>query len=253
MKHYILFSLIFLSYNLRAQEERAIYIAKYKYSVITDTNYRSNIYKENMELLIGAHSSLFKSFDQYQKDSLIAAQQTLNTEILNDTRRFTDDQVLTLYNDKAGYVSKSIGLRYFWEIEMPKYSWEIKQQVKNIDGYKCQEATMFSPKTKKNYIAWFNTEIPVPAGPSYFNGLPGLIMYVEDENKTVSMELYYFGKAVRGNDLVGFGKRAIKTTKDNYNKALAAYKSDPEGFLKNSGAISGRISDPTISDKPAKN
>jgi GLPGLI family protein len=254
MKYYITLFLFFaLSHSLLAQDEKAAYIAKYKYAVVADTNYRSNVYRESMELLIGKKSSLFKSYDQFQKDSVISAQQTLNMKVFADSRRYTDDQVLTIYNGTKGYTSKSIGIRYFWEIAIPQYNWEIKPETMDIAGYKCQKATMISPKTNKRYVAWFNSEIPIPAGPSYFSGLPGLIMLVEDENKTMRMELYYFGNATPGNDLVSFGKRAIKTTKEDYNKALAAYKSDPAGFLKSSGALGGSISEPTITDKPDKN
>ncbi len=51
--------------------------------------------------------------------------------------------------------------------------WEIKDEVKNILGYKCQKATTTFNKT--NYIAYFTTDLHFMGGPKNFRGLPGII------------------------------------------------------------------------------
>ncbi len=55
--------------------------------------------------------------------------------------------------------------------------WEIKDEVKNILGYKCQKATTTFNKT--NYIAYFTTDLHFMGGPKNFRGLPGIILSVE--------------------------------------------------------------------------
>lgn len=249
MKHYIIIALLLISIRGVAQDDKTLYVAKYKYSVIADTNNRNNVYLENMMLLIGKNSSLFKSYDAYVKDSLVMAQQTVNMNVFANARQFTDDQILNVYNSPTGYVSKKIGLRYFWENPMPKYDWQISSEIKTIAGFKCQKATMFSSRTGKSYIAWFTAEIPVPTGPSYMHGLPGLIVKFEDTGKTVLMELYAFGSNTKGNELVSFGKRSVKTTKADFDKALAAYKNDPMGFLRSTGALSGSVDQSSVNEK----
>ncbi|WP_462264267.1 GLPGLI family protein [Mucilaginibacter sp.] len=239
----LLYFIVLICANVKAQEEKDVaqYVAKYHYKVSADPQNPSYPYREDMMLLIGKTSSLFKSYDGYKRDSLVLAQQTLNMKVFSAPRPYTDDEILTVYNDSKGYLSKKIGLRYYWETEMPRYNWKILSEKTVIAGYNCQKAEMFSPKTNKNYIAWFTAEIPVPTGPAYINGLPGLIVKFEDNTKTVEMELYSFQKVSNGNEAVSFGNKAIKTTKVDFDRALQVYQKDPMGFMKNTGAIGGKI------------
>lgn len=63
-------------------------------------------------------------------------------------------------------------------IQKPK-EWTITEESKVIDGYTCYLATIDKLNDKK-VKAWFTPEIPVKHGPRGFNGLPGLIMEIED-------------------------------------------------------------------------
>lgn len=63
-------------------------------------------------------------------------------------------------------------------IQKPK-AWTITEESKVIDGYTCYLATIDKLGDKK-VKAWFTPEIPVKHGPRGFNGLPGLIMEIED-------------------------------------------------------------------------
>lgn len=63
--------------------------------------------------------------------------------------------------------------------EVGNIDWIIDDQFKKIGSFKAQRA---SAKFRgRNYIAWFAPEIPIPIGPWKFNGLPGLILEVQDE------------------------------------------------------------------------
>jgi GLPGLI family protein len=63
-------------------------------------------------------------------------------------------------------------------IAQPK-TWILTDETKEIDGYLCQLAIIEKLNNKKTK-AWYAKEIPVKHGPRNFNGLPGLIIKVED-------------------------------------------------------------------------
>jgi GLPGLI family protein len=82
--------------------------------------------------------------------------------------------------------------------------WQITGETKKIGQYSCYKATyekeiqerVFSfgsesqnqnnVKTKTVEVAaWFTPEIPVSTGPSWYQGLPGLILEVSDDNTTI--------------------------------------------------------------------
>lgn len=61
------------------------------------------------------------------------------------------------------------------------WNWELHAETKEISGFTCQKATI--KFRGRNYTAWFTTDIPVQFGPWKFQGLPGLILEVYDEDR----------------------------------------------------------------------
>lgn len=61
-----------------------------------------------------------------------------------------------------------------------KLDWIIKKEKKTIGKYNCQQAEVIY-KNKK-WIAWFTNDLPFQEGPFIFNGLPGLILMMENDN-----------------------------------------------------------------------
>lgn len=71
--------------------------------------------------------------------------------------------------------------------------WEITQETKKIGKYTCYKATaverLFSRQGhyyNKQVVAWFTPEIPMSFGPSYYSGLPGLILQIERDKFTLT-------------------------------------------------------------------
>lgn len=60
------------------------------------------------------------------------------------------------------------------------WDWKIHSETKKIDKFSCQKATVSF--RGRNYTAWFTEEIPVSFGPWKFQGLPGLILEVYEDN-----------------------------------------------------------------------
>lgn len=60
-------------------------------------------------------------------------------------------------------------------------NWKMLLGNDTIFGYLCRKAEV--TYSGRNYIAWFTLDIPINDGPWKFNGLPGLILKVEDKDK----------------------------------------------------------------------
>lgn len=63
--------------------------------------------------------------------------------------------------------------------------WKLTDEVKKIGEFTCQKAILNS--NKREYIAWFTHDIPVPFGPISINGLHGLILELYSEDKKVNI------------------------------------------------------------------
>lgn len=62
----------------------------------------------------------------------------------------------------------------------PKPEWKLTTDVSEFLGYMCHRAIATVDSTLVE--AWFTTEIPVPAGPDDFFGLPGLILVLTTDD-----------------------------------------------------------------------
>lgn len=61
-------------------------------------------------------------------------------------------------------------------------AWKIKNNIKEIAGHICMNATTYDSIRKQSIEAWFALDIPLSSGPDRFSGLPGLILEVEINN-----------------------------------------------------------------------
>lgn len=69
-------------------------------------------------------------------------------------------------------------------VEMPK--WKIKNDIKEIAGHICMNASYKDTLRNQDIVAWFALDIPCFAGPSKYFGLPGLILEVNiDDGATI--------------------------------------------------------------------
>ena len=72
--------------------------------------------------------------------------------------------------------------RFFRMEEKTRQSaWKVGAEQVIIQGYTCQNATM--KKGEKIITAWFTPEIPVSTGPADYEGLPGLILSIEEDGR----------------------------------------------------------------------
>lgn len=71
-----------------------------------------------------------------------------------------------------------------------RYDWTIYNESKIIDNKICYKATTINKILinntikEKEIVAWFYPEIPISFGPKGYDGLPGLIMELQDDKVT---------------------------------------------------------------------
>tara|TARA_B110000902_G_scaffold225519_1_gene263575 strand:+ start:178 stop:1014 length:837 start_codon:yes stop_codon:yes gene_type:complete len=96
-----------------------------------------------------------------------------------------------------------MGKRFLVKDKLPEYKWKLSSETKNIGNYTCYKATFTEEveninmtfengeakeeKIKENSIttAWYTVDLPVSNGPGDYQGLPGLILEINDGKKTI--------------------------------------------------------------------
>ncbi len=85
-------------------------------------------------------------------------------------------------------IEETLGRTYVIEDSLRLPSWKIGDQIKEIAGHLCSKATTTDELKKQSITAWFAQDIPVPAGPERFYGLPGLILELDINEGDVIIE-----------------------------------------------------------------
>lgn len=88
------------------------------------------------------------------------------------------------YKENSTYIVMNIsGKQYIISDSTQNYKWKIGNNLKEIVGHICMNATTYDSLRKQSIEAWFALDLPVSSGPDRFGGLPGMILEV-DINKS---------------------------------------------------------------------
>jgi GLPGLI family protein len=90
------------------------------------------------------------------------------------------------YKDKKITELKKFKSKYLVEDTLSFPQWNITDEIKNVNNYKCQKATTFFKG--REYEVWYAIEYPTIFGPWKLNGLPGLIIFAQDKKSEVFFE-----------------------------------------------------------------
>ena len=118
----------------------------------------------------------------------------------------------------------------------PVFDWIFTSDTLTVLGYLCKKATCSF--RGRDYTAWYAPDIPLSNGPWKFNGLPGLILKVEDADRDYSFEctaLYRVGW--KSPIYLSKRKKDIETTREKFRQAEKAAMNNPNAVIGNSGLV----------------
>ena len=173
MKYILLLLFPFL---ISAQTHRFIYEYQFKSDSLA-----KELTKENMILDINPTEVKFYPYFFAENDYI---------NKLRNYNNFSWDDVLPVLkrNRNTNNNTSYILLNDLFSIQTEDViNWKLSTDTKKVGIYNLQKAT--ATFGGRNWIAWFNTEISLNEGPYKFQGLPGLIFEVADDQNYFSFNL----------------------------------------------------------------
>ncbi len=199
------------SYTLQAQQikGKAIYKTLRKIDLkINDNDENAALKKQLYEqlkkqnqkeytLTFSNDESFYKLNENLDSPSPATASTGIQIKISGNT------DLLYFNHKEKRYVTETeiFGKKFLIKDSLTYKDWNITKENKNIGEYLCFKATrtedytsntfdsetnQLKEETKtKTITVWFTPLIPIQAGPDTYNGLPGLILEVNDGNLTV--------------------------------------------------------------------
>ncbi len=198
--------------------------------------------KADYEMLaVGDEYLWYGGYGDYQLDSIgladpewtIAPTREEYGKIYDECEPITVYMLTNKSDSTLAYYGKVFINYYRYEEPVPRFDWKYEDETREVMGYECRKAT--THWRGRDWTAWYS-EIPVSAGPWKFNGLPGLILRLEDSKGEHMFE------AVDSKDHVypiGWRRKSIisKTTREKYNADLRDYKENAGAMMVDSGMV----------------
>ncbi len=205
-------------------------------SFVYDLKFRPNAEKdstatERFILDINQGKSMFRTIKDKEADSTFHATKRLSfiTTSFKDFRSVYKNLKLKETKKYINNFQKLFSIKITEDI-----TWKIDKETKYILGMKSQKAT--TSYGGREWIAWFTDEIPLQEGPYVFQGLPGLITEIYDQENDFHFSLIQIKKS---DGELYEKEKALSISWEQYKKLALDYYSDPTREIngKNSGSI----------------
>lgn len=221
----------------------------------TDTLAENGKMSDDVLILeIGKKTTKFYSYKSLVADSMLKGVISLGM-IIENVEKFRGGETYCIYRylekNEIVFTDQVARDAFRYEEKAGAQQWEISDGEKEILGYRCQMATC--DFRGRRYTAWFAPEIPVDAGPWKFNGLPGLILAVEDDAGHYSFEATGIRK-LEDRPITYIEKQYHRTNRKDFLRAIHRFKTDPAGYMMTDTSINMKFLSPdgTFTDeKPA--
>ncbi|MBT8318276.1 MAG: GLPGLI family protein [Lutibacter sp.] len=130
---------------------------------------------------------IFENNESLYELDLIKEMEIENDSKINLTKIMARDGKYYMNNATKEILHEENFVGDMFLIKYQPKNWKITQETKRIGNYSCYKAiTISKAKDKKgNEVdkiieAWYTPEIPINFGPKEYNGLPGLILEVQE-------------------------------------------------------------------------
>lgn len=150
----------------------------------------TNLQKSTLEAIFRSQPKVKYRLFFNKEESFFEKYETLNSEKgkLNFAERKMGKGVYYYSHMSKEIIHKKLYSGKEFLIVMPTFNWKLTQEKKVIGKYICYKATTShyvegrNGKMERKVTAWYTKEIPYNLGPKYFNGLPGLIVELQEDN-----------------------------------------------------------------------
>ena len=252
MKYFfiVFFQFIFFTSFSQIKSENIIFRVNYHYSGTPDSNnlnYKANYF---YDLDVNLEKSLFYDPNRLLGDSLLyidKGNQDDFSKLANLSKYNSTAATFIAQNEyKINYIKiwDNVGKGFYYIEKKPLQKWITLNDSMYINNLMCYKATTHF--RGRDFIAWYTLKYPYPVGPWKFNGLPGLIIKIEDSKKQFLFE---------ATNIVNVNMSGLKMKhtypleyQETTFKDIIKYKrwraEDPQGFL--NFLLSGSVSVSTI-------
>ncbi|MCM1356080.1 MAG: GLPGLI family protein [Staphylococcus sp.] len=206
----------------------------YDHTVYDPVKKKTRVYDEILE--VGRDALRYGDYGRYRKDSVMAKDYPDGKIMFSESMRLAKEYgvrssytiIEDLRQNKLLFYRQIFMDNYNYEEPIPQFNWTITEGEDELCGYACRKAT--TSFRGRDWTAWFAEDIPVNRGPWKFNGLPGLILKIEDSKKEHVIEAYQIRQSDRpfSNDI---SPSSIKTDRLNFNKMMKDFMTNPGNFL----------------------
>lgn len=203
--------------------------------------------KSDMVLQIGKQVSRYSNYTYWISDSIKADElkrpelslASIFNQYFARTHKAGDKGVLLKNYPKGQYLfqKKVLVNEYVYTEDIPMFDWTFLPDTLTILGYLCKKATCSF--RGRDYTAWYTPDIPLSNGPWKFNGLPGLILKVEDADRDYSFECTALYRVDWESPIyLTNSKLEVRLTRKKFMQVEKMAMSNPGAVIGNSGLIS---------------
>ncbi len=244
----LLFSLIFNVFGMGYAEN--IWKTGYREILVEDTARSEVIYvhiskdpklkKEQVKyemLSIGDSITVYGGHGNYQLDSIYSTRSVEpnkeeRRQLYNEYEPLRESLTIDTKKGVLNFYGSVFINDYRYAEPIPEIEWTLTDETEEIMGYTCNKAT--AKWRGREWTAWYS-DIPINAGPWKFQGLPGLILKVEDT--TGEHSIYAIGTENIVYPIGHTYRAYTKSTREKYNEAKEDYAANAGKTFANSGMV----------------
>ena len=157
---------------------RLAYLSQEQKDRIANRDRNDEENKEKMKLVFSPSASLY-SYESESGESETGRYTWRNPDLFY-YRDFDKERQID--------VEETLGKTFIVEDSLRLPKWKIGNQVREIAGHMCLDASTFDPVKQHSLKAWFAQDIAAQAGPEKSYGLPGLILELDIDEGVIVVE-----------------------------------------------------------------